>query len=209
MTKLVVLNSLALALATPLFSHQAPVAPATPAPVAAPAPVVPAAKAQLPTVPGLYQGTTRLELSTNSGFKTKGAWKTGFTYGVAHTKGVWVYRGQHAAIQISDSKPTFTLVSLTDVSTNSIVLLRCDIQKKDREIQFVDVNVWSGANTENKNVVPVSVSRISGTNDLLITPAADLPAGEYLLITTPSTNGYSGYDFGILVNPQSAHRLPE
>jgi hypothetical protein len=54
---------------------------------------------------------------------------------------------------------------------------------------------WTGVKVEDKRTVPLTVTRIEGGNNLTITPAGDLPTGEYLLITDTG-KGYDGYDFG-------------
>src|SRR6266446_5184111 len=92
----------------------------------------------VPTTAGLYysspSGPSRLELATNSGFKTTGVAKSAFSYGIAKA--------------------------------------------------------------EDKNVLPVTVTRIANSNNLTIVPQTDLPAGEYLLITD-AAKGADGYDFGV------------
>jgi hypothetical protein len=47
-----------------------------------------------------------------------------------------------------------------------------------------------------KDTLPLTVSRIPDTNTLTITPASDLPAGQYLLIADQA-KGYDGYDFEV------------
>jgi hypothetical protein len=69
----------------------------------------------VPTTAGLYysspSGPSRLELATNSGFKTTGTAKAAFSYGIARAKGKWLYRNSAAAAQLPDHRPVFTLVS--------------------------------------------------------------------------------------------------
>ena len=153
-----------------------------------------------PTAAGMYysspSGPSRLELVTNSGFKTSGAAKAAFSYGIAKAKGKWLYRNPAAVAQLSDHRPAFTLVSLIDVSTQSITLLRFDVKKDHREAQFVEVGIWTGAKAEDKNILPLTVTRIPDSNNLTIVPQADLPSGEYLLITDVA-KGADGYDFGV------------
>ncbi|MGB8060510.1 MAG: hypothetical protein WCF26_01270 [Candidatus Sulfotelmatobacter sp.] len=55
---------------------------------------------------------------------------------------------------------------------------------------------WSGVTLENKNTIPLTVTRQPNTNNLAITTASDLPAGEYLLIADQG-KGYDGYDFSV------------
>ena len=155
------------------------------------------AQTETPAVAGMYSQSgsdyTRMELATNSGFKVHGAWKTGLSYGVAHTKGTWLYRGSHAQAQLG-SRPTFRLVSQIDVSTQAVALVRFEAKKDHREAQYCEVNIWSGVKEENKDVIPLTVARQPNTNNLTITPTSDLPAGEYLLIADQG-KGADGYDF--------------
>jgi hypothetical protein len=154
----------------------------------------------VPTAAGLYysspSGPSRLELATNSGHKISGLAEAVFSYGIAKAKGKWVYRNPAAIVQLSDHRPVFTLVSQIDVSTQAIVLLRFDVKKDHREAQYIEVGVWTGAKTEDKNTVPVAVTRIPNSDSLTIVPQSDLPAGEYLLITDVA-KGADGYDFGV------------
>ncbi|MGB7105122.1 MAG: hypothetical protein WBD39_00110 [Candidatus Acidiferrales bacterium] len=156
-----------------------------------------------PTLAGMYSQIafdyTKMELATSSGFKTHGALKAGFSYGIAKVKGDWLYRGNTATAQRT-SRPMFILVSQIDVSTQSIALIRFDAKKDHREAQYIEVGIWSGATEENKNTIPLTVTRIPNTNTLTITPVADLPAGEYLLIADQA-KGYDGYDFSVKEKP--------
>jgi hypothetical protein len=152
-----------------------------------------------PTAAGLYyqsSGTnTRMELATSSGFKTSGTAKAAFSYGIAKTKGKWLYRNPAASAQVAH-RPVFTLVSVIDVSTQSIGLIPFNVKKDHREAEYIEVGIWTGVKEENKDSIPLTVTRIPDTNTLTITPASDLPAGEYLLITDQG-KGYDGYDFAV------------
>jgi hypothetical protein len=154
----------------------------------------------VPTVAGTYyqaaSGPSRLELATSSGFKTSGMAKAAFSYGIAKVKGKWLYRNPAAALQLADHRPVFTLVSLIDVSTQAVALIRLDVKKDQREAQYCEAGAWSGVKVEDQNIIPLAVTRIANTNNLTITPQADLPAGEYLLITDQG-KGYDGFDFGV------------
>jgi len=157
------------------------------------------AQAAVPTLAGMqYQtasGFTRMELATSSGFKTSGAAKAVFTYGIAKIRGKWLYRGTSASTQVS-SRPTLVFVSQIDVSTQAIALIRLDVKKDHREAEYCEASVWSGVKEENKDTIPLTVTRQPNANNLTITPASDLPAGEYLLIADQS-KGYDGYDFSV------------
>lgn len=158
------------------------------------------AQTEAPTVAGMYSQAassyTRMELATSSGFKIHGALKSGFTYGIAKVKGDWLYRGTSAAVQLTTPRPAFVLVSQVDVSTQAIALVRFDVKKNHRAAQYCEAGVWSGATVENKDTIPLTVIRQPNTNNLSITTASDLPAGEYLLIADQS-KGYDGYDFSV------------
>jgi hypothetical protein len=157
------------------------------------------AQTAAPTLAGMYSQTasdyTRMELATSSGFKTHGALKSGFSYGIAKIKGDWLYRGTSAAAQLTN-RPALILVSQIDVSTQAIALVRFDVKKDHREAQYCEASAWSGVKEENKNTIPLTVTRQANTNNLTITPASDLPAGEYLLIADQG-KGYDGYDFSV------------
>jgi hypothetical protein len=154
----------------------------------------------VPTTLGCYylssSGPSRLELATNSGFKTSGSSKAVFSYGIAKIKGKWLYRNPAAIVQLSNHRPNFTFVSQIDVSTQAISLLRLDVKKDHREAEYIEVGAWSGAKVEDKNVLPVTVTRIPNSNNLNIAPQNELSAGEYLLITDVG-KGADGYDFGV------------
>lgn len=137
-----------------------------------------------------------MELATSSGFKTGGVAKSMVTYGIAKVKGKWLYRNPNAAAQLTDHRPVFVLVSQVDVSTQAIALIRLDVNKKQREAQYCEAGAWTGVKEEDKNIVPLTVTRIPDSNNLTIVPTADLPSGEYLLITDTG-KGYDGYDFGV------------
>ncbi len=153
-----------------------------------------------PTIAGAYyqtpSGLSRLELTTSSGFKTSGLAKAAFSYGVAKVKGKWLYHNPAAIAQLSDHRPIFTLVSQLDVSTQAIALLKLDVKKDHREAQYCEAGAWTGVKIEDQSVLPLTVTRIPNSNSLTIVPQADLPAGEYLLITDAG-KGYDGYDFGV------------
>jgi hypothetical protein len=141
-------------------------------------------------------GSSRLELATNSGFKTTGMAKSAFSYGIAKAKGKWLYLNPAAITQLSDHHPVFTLVSQIDVSTQAVTLLRLDVKKNHREAQYSEIGVWTGVKVEDKNTVPLTVTRIPDGNNLTIVPQSDLSAGEYLFVTD-SAKGADGYDFGV------------
>src|SRR6266481_979898 len=88
----------------------------------------------VPTTAGLYysspSGPSRLELATNSGFKTTGVAKSAFSYGIAKAKGKWLYRNPAAMAQFPDHRPVFTLVSQIDgLNTGNRVV---EIRREER-----------------------------------------------------------------------------
>ncbi len=136
-----------------------------------------------------------MELATSSGFKTSGALKSGLSGGIAKVKGKWLYNRETAAAQLT-SHPGFILVSQLDVSTQGIALIRFDIKKGHREVEYCEAGAWSGVKEENKNTIPLTATRLPNSNTLTITPVSDLPPGEYLLIADQG-KGYDGYDFTV------------
>jgi hypothetical protein len=161
--------------------------------------IIAVGQTETPTVVGMYSqtasGYTRMELATSSGFKTGGAMKAAFSYGIAKIKGEWLYRGTSASAQVTN-RPAFVLVSQMDVSTQAIALIRLDLKKDHREAPYCEASVWSGVKVENKDTIPLTVTRQPNTNNLSIITASDLPPGEYLLIADQS-KGYDGYDFSV------------
>jgi hypothetical protein len=153
-----------------------------------------------PVIAGIYYqsptGYVRMELATSSGFKTSGVLKGMASYGVAKIHGKWLYRNPAAIAQVSDHRPVFTLVSQVDISTQSVALVRFDVKKDRREVEACEARMWTGYKTGNDNAIPLTVTRIPNSNTLTIVLQADLPAGEYLLITDTG-QGYRGYDFGV------------
>ncbi len=153
-----------------------------------------------PTATGAYyhasSGYTRLELATSSGFKTGGMGKAMLSYGVAKIKGKWLYRNPSASLQLADRRPVFTLISQVDVSIQAVALVRLDVKKDHREAQYCEAGAWTGVKEENINLIPLTVTRVPNSNNLTITAQADVPSGEYLLITDAG-KGYDGYDFGV------------
>jgi hypothetical protein len=155
-----------------------------------------------PVIAGIYyQSPTatsyvRMELATSSGFKTSGMLKGMASYGIAKIHGKWLYRNPVAAAQLSDHRPVLTLVSQMDISTQALALVRFDVKKDRREAEYCEVSAWTGINTGEKNVIPLTVTRVPNSNNLTIVPQADLLAGEYLLIADQG-KGYDGYDFGV------------
>jgi hypothetical protein len=75
-------------------------------------------------------------------------------------------------------------------------LIRLDVKKDHREAEYVEAGVWSGVKEENKDTIPLNVTRQPNTNNLTITPVSDLPSGEYLLMADQG-KGYDGYDFSV------------
>ncbi len=154
----------------------------------------------IPTQTGVYYqsptGYVRIERTMQSGFKTSGKTAAMFTYGAAKISGLWVYNGASAPTQLTDHKPTFVVVAQGETSLNDIHLLKM-IQKKDhREVQYCKAGAWSGVDTtQNKDAVPVTATR-AADGSIMVVPTADLPAGEYFLVTGLG-NGAYGYDFGV------------
>jgi hypothetical protein len=154
----------------------------------------------IPTLAGTWyqssSGYVRMELGTSAGFKTSGVAKSAITYGIAKVKGKWLYRNSNAVTQLTERRPAFILVSQSEVSMQAIALVRMDVKKNEREAQYCEAGAWTGVKEEDKNIVPLTVTRIPDSNNLTIVPTADLPDGEYLLITNAG-KGYNGYDFGV------------
>jgi hypothetical protein len=70
------------------------------------------------------------------------------------------------------------------------------VKKDHREAQYFEYGLWTGVKEQDKDVIPLIVTRITNSNNLTIVPQTDLSAGEYLLITDAG-KGADGYDFGV------------
>ncbi len=156
-------------------------------------------KPTVPTQPGTYfqssTGYVRMERIHSNGTTTSGKAKAMFSYGIAKVGVEWTYNNPNAALQLSDRKPVFVLISQVETSTQDIVLTRFDQKKDHREMLVAQGSAWSGTKMGPKNTVQISVVR-DAAGSLIITPLADLPVGEYFLITDLSS-GYEGHDFGV------------
>jgi hypothetical protein len=160
-----------------------------------------AAPAQVPKPGTFYKsptGDVLMERVSQSGFKTTGKTKSMFSYGIAKVNGLWVYRNPSATLQLSDNKPTFVVVPVPqqEVSIQDFALVKMEQKKDHRESEYCKAGAWSGAKLENKSGVKLNVTRTPEGN-ITVTPADDLPVGEYLLVTTPGY-GAMGYDFGVI-----------
>ncbi len=156
-------------------------------------------KPTVPTQSGTYYqsptGYVRVERIHSNGQNTSGKAKSMFSYGIAKVGVEWTYNNPHSILQLSDRRPVFVLVSPVETSTQDIVLTRFDQKKDHREMMVASGSMYTGTKMGPKNTVPISVVRDAG-NNLVITPLAELPAGEYFLITDLSS-GYEGHDFGV------------
>ncbi len=145
-----------------------------------------------------------MERVSQSGFKTTGKTKAMFSYGIAKINGLWVYKNPAAILQLSDNKPTFVVVPIPqqEVSIQDFALVKMEQKKDHRESEYCKAGAWSGTQLENKSGVKLNVTRTQEGN-ITVTPAEELTAGEYLLVTMPGF-GAMGYDFGVVPTPTPA-----
>lgn len=137
----------------------------------------------------------KMEHAATSGISTKGVAKSAFVPG-AMPSVVWDYSGAQAPIRVS-ARPrlVYKIRANQAVSERDIVLVRMDQKSDHREIRVGKVGAWTGNSRvgfDESKLIPITVTRNGDT--LEISPADDLPAGEFFL-----SAGFSpvGYDFGV------------
>lgn len=158
-----------------------------------------AASAIAQDAPGMYVdqagALVKIEHASTSGTSTRGVAKSAFVPGATPSV-VWEFSGAQAPIRVS-ARPrlVYKVRSNQAVSERDLVLVRMDPKSDHREIRVGKVGAWTGnarAGFDQSKLVAITVTRNGDT--LEITPAGDLPAGEFFLAA-----GFSpvGYDFGV------------
>lgn len=103
------------------------------------------------------------------------------------------FNGGEAQLQITETKPVFYL-RIPDLSPRDVKLIILDRKDKSRDVEYSSVGVLGGTRTGPKEdkILGVEATRVAG-DVLRVTPAKDLPPGEYAfdLGTAPT------HDFGI------------
>lgn len=159
-------------------------------------------KPSIPAQPGMFfqstTGYTRLERIDSTGLKNTGVAKSAFSYGIAKAGIDLTYANPNAVLQLTDHKPVFVFVSQAEVSTQQVLLVKFRQKRDCREIKKCKVGVWTGVNCSVEGQVPLSVVR-DPSNNIIITPTANLAPGEYFLLTGTMAGWTenSGYDFGV------------
>jgi hypothetical protein len=115
---------------------------------------------------------------------------------------VWTFRGDAAAVQIEDKRPTFCikespmLAGIAGRSERDLLIIRFDIKKDHRELQTTNGgNMFTFKSGISKDRMPDIITKTIADGVFTVTPTEDLKSGEYLI--TFSSVGISGYDFGV------------
>jgi hypothetical protein len=145
----------------------------------------------------------KLYLANLNGTKSSGVAKSAFSYGIAKAKVEVVYRDAEAPVSTSGPRPTFKIVGPSQVAPRDIVIVRVQQKKDHRELQLGTARMWSGVNMQYPPEATTEVSVKQTDNGLILTPAADLKPGQYLLFAggpvggSGLPSGMGGFDFGI------------
>jgi hypothetical protein len=149
--------------------------------------------------PGVYykspSGWARLDQTSPSGAKARGLAKAMFSWGFASISAAQVYQGAQASLQLSERRPVFYVKDFA-VSEQGATIVRVEKKGGSREVQVGSVSAFNARpGFRDRDRREVKVSRAAGGVSV-ITPAADLEPGEYLLLLDSSDLDY-GYDFGV------------
>jgi len=115
---------------------------------------------------------------------------------------VLTYRGARAPVQIKEDKPLFCVKfievppgTLYAPSPRDIVVARFDEKKDHRELQITSGGsmITFKAGLGKDRLTDVALNTIDDST-VLLSPAAALRQGEYIISTT--SMGFSGFDFG-------------
>jgi len=149
--------------------------------------------------PGMYVdragALVKMEHAATAAVSTRSVAKSAFIPGVMPSV-VWEFSGAQAPIRVS-ARPrlVYKIRANQAVSERDVVLVRMDQKADRREIRVGKVGAWTGNSRvgfDESKLIPITVTR---NGDMLeISPAGDLPAGEFFLAA-----GFSpvGYDFGV------------
>ena len=118
----------------------------------------------------------------------------------------WTFRGSHSPLQLSTDRPHFRLVcgygsvpilmlcQPGSSQPSDLIVVRLDEKSDHRESRMASGSVLGGHGgfDPKKTVTMIAVKREDGSWD--VSPSQDLKAGEYLITTGISPQGF---DFGI------------
>jgi len=158
-----------------------------------------------PTENGIYVQNgdhwDKLYIASTSGARSSGAAKSAFSYGIASSKAVLVFRDSTAPVKSSSMRPIFLVIGDTITAPRDIVIVRLQQKKDHRELQIGKFNAYSGMKMEYPPADVIEVDVKESERARTITPKTDLKAGEYIIFTgtpTPMPIGYGGYDFSVV-----------
>jgi hypothetical protein len=160
----------------------------------------------LPKTPGAYYqsaaGWMRLQDAPRPQSKSSGLF--GAATGVGTMRVYYVYRGAHAPTQFTTPMPIFYVRGLGKFGRD-VQIIRLETKKDSRAVQFASASALRGSTSsiDDKNIQIPTVSRL-GSDVLMVTPAAALAVGEYLL----SVDADHEYDFGIAPDVSSEEKRP-
>ncbi len=102
-----------------------------------------------------------------------------------------IYKGSSAAVQLSDGSPTFYI--RTAVPMDGGVILRFDVKKNSREVEYASMSSAQYQDLPGDAAVPVTTRQIA-SGVFALQARSHLGPGEYLLTFS---HGPTGYTFGI------------
>ena len=155
----------------------------------------------LPPLRGVYFHTTAgwIGLPTNPLMPMENGtakWLLGF----GHSDAVADFRGPHAAVQTSQTKPTFYLRDIPQ--TSGLFLVKVTQKTEHRELKMpVSGNFVEWAHLRSSDLIPIETHH-AADNVTALTPRDNLKPGEYAIVTAFDPNVdliRAMFDFG--VNP--------
>lgn len=164
----------------------------------------------VPDEPGVYlfaedaSSLTQVE-PTSVELKTRGLWKSSFSFGAAKIKGIAVLRGPSARTQIANRQPTFFLYfgqaaldqSSVVISPNEVVLVKTDMVEGQREFVVSSANIsGSQRGVPDHYEMPFDYEKVSA-GFYRVVPRQELQDGEYCFAYGGGAGTLRVYDFGI------------
>jgi hypothetical protein len=116
---------------------------------------------------------------------------------------VWTFRGGSAPIKISERRPTFYIKQSTYLAevpgqtSRDVVIVKFDKKKDRRELQTTSGSSMFTlkAGFSKERTPEIQIAQV-GAGVFSVTPAKELPEGEYFL--TFGFGGFTGYDFAVI-----------
>jgi hypothetical protein len=120
-----------------------------------------------------------------------------YSLGLAGNRTVIQIPGQHAPVHLGH-RPTFLLITVPfgPVNPRALTIVNLDKKKKHREVNIEHGTSWNPSFGLSDPKWPFTITQISGTTFELATEA-EVPDGEYLVVSSMMPTGTNGYDFTI------------